>query len=69
MNCIHCGQPIVPEARAEAGITYCMDKSCVVKALHDRQANLRLVLMPKQGFTYVFADSDDLRNNNKSSGR
>ena len=68
MQCIHCGQP-VPQARADAGYVYCMDKSCVVKALQDRQANLRLVLMPKQGFTYVFKDSPDLRNNNKSSGR
>ena len=68
MLCVHCGQP-VPEGRAGAGYDYCMDKDCVVKALHSRQANLRLVLMPKQGFTYVFADSPDLKNNNKSSGR
>ena len=68
MLCIHCGLDI-PQARAEAGFVYCMDKTCVSKALSSRQANLRLVLMPKQGFTYVFADSPDLSNNNKSSGR
>jgi hypothetical protein len=68
MLCIHCGLDI-PQARAEAGYVYCMDKTCVSKALSSRQANLRLVLMPKQGFTYVFSDSPDLRNNNKSSGR
>ena len=67
MNCIHCSQP-VPQPRAEAGIKYCMDKSCVVVALQERQSNLRLILMPKQGFTYVFADSDDLKHG-KSSGR
>jgi hypothetical protein len=67
MACIYCGQP-VPQPRAEAGITYCMDKSCVVIALRERQSNLRLILMPKQGFTYVFKDSDDLKNG-KSSGR
>jgi hypothetical protein len=67
MNCIYCGQP-VPQPRAEAGIKYCMDKSCVVTALQERQANLRLILMPKQGFTYVFKDSDDLKHG-KSSGR
>jgi hypothetical protein len=67
MNCIYCGQP-VPEPRAEAGIDYCMAKSCVVTALQARQANLRLILMPKQGFTYVFSDSPDLLNG-KSSGR
>jgi hypothetical protein len=67
VNCIYCGQP-VPQARYEAGIKYCMDKSCVVIALRERQSNLRLILMPKQGFTYVFKDSDDLKNG-KSSGR
>jgi hypothetical protein len=45
-----------------------MSKSCVVIALQERQSNLRLILMPKQGFTYVFKDSDDLKHG-KSSGR
>ena len=67
MLCIYCGQPY-PEERAALGYTYCMDKFCVVKGLQKQQANLRLILMPKQGFTYVFADSDDLKNG-KSSGR
>jgi hypothetical protein len=67
MLCIYCSNP-VPEARAEAGIVYCMAKSCVVLALQERQSNLRLILMPKQGFTYVFKDSPDLKNG-KSSGR
>jgi hypothetical protein len=67
MNCIYCGKP-VPQLRAEAGIKYCMDKSCVVTALQERQSNLRLILMPKQGFTYVFKDSDDLKYG-RSSGR
>lgn len=67
MNCIYCSQP-VPEPRYEAGIEYCMGKACVSKALSSRQANLRLILMPKQGFAYVFADSDDLKYG-KSSGR
>jgi hypothetical protein len=68
MKCLFC-DAIVSQDRYDCGYAYCMDKSCVVKALQARQSNLRLVLMPKQGFTYVFADSDDLRNNNKSSGR
>jgi hypothetical protein len=67
MDCIYCGQPI-PELRAEAGYAYCMDKACVVKGLRERQSNLRLILMPKQGFTYVFKDSDDLKHG-RSSGR
>jgi len=66
MECINCGQP-VPPARWEIGRHTCL-KSCVVKALQARQSNLRLILMPKQGFTYVFSDSNDLKNG-KSSGR
>jgi hypothetical protein len=65
--CIYCGQP-VPQARVEAGYTYCMSTSCVVQGLQERQSRLRLILMPKQGFTYVFSDSDDLLHG-KSSGR
>jgi hypothetical protein len=67
MDCIYCGQPVI-EARVEIGLSYCMSKECVVKALVERQRNYRLVLMPKQGFTYVSSDSPDLLNG-KSSGR
>ena len=67
MDCINCGQPVI-EARVELGLNYCMSKDCVVNALIERQRNYRLVLMPKQGFTYVSVDSDDLLNG-KSSGR
>jgi hypothetical protein len=65
--CPYCGVE-VPEERLELGYYYCTAKNCVVKGLRERQENLRLILMPKQGFTYVFADSDDL-NNGRSSGR
>ena len=67
MNCIHCGQPIA-QARYEAGYDYCMDKSCVSLGLRERMSGFRLVLMPKQGFTYVSVDSDDLKHG-RSSGR
>ena len=68
MKCLFC-DALVPEGRIEIGYRYCMARACVAKGLHGRSDGVRLVLMPKQGFTYVFADSNDLRNNGKSSGR
>lgn len=67
MNCIICSS-VVNEERWALGYNYCTDSYCVSKALVERRANYRLVLMPKQGFTYVEADSDDL-NRGRSSGR
>jgi len=66
MDCIYCGQPVVPE-RWEAGYNYCMSASCSHE-LRERREQYRLILMPKQGFTYVKSDSPDLLNG-KSSGR
>jgi hypothetical protein len=68
MKCIYCDND-VPEARVEIGKMYCMDKYCVGKGVSEAMSGFRLVLMPKQGFTYVMVDSDDMHNNNKSSGR
>jgi hypothetical protein len=67
MNCIYCNADVAQD-RYDAGYPYCMDKSCVLKALQSRQANLRLINMPKQGYAYVFVDSPDLKYG-KSSGR
>ena len=67
MNCIYCGQP-VPQARAEAGVTYCMNKVCGDIALAPRRDDFRLINMPKQGYAYVYKDSPDLKYG-KSSGR
>jgi len=67
MDCIYCGTP-VPEERYEIGYAYCVAKDCVSKSLQDRTKDYRLILMPKQGFTYVTSDSPDLLNG-KSSGR
>lgn len=67
MECIHCGQPVL-QARWEAGYHYCMAKQCVALGLRGSLDNFRLILMPKQGFAIVLADSDDLKNG-KSSGR
>lgn len=67
MSCMYCSANIAIE-RAEAGYAYCMSKDCVSKGIADRMAGFRLILMPKQGFTYVTADSPDLLNG-RSSGR
>lgn len=66
-RCIYCDAE-VSEGRYEAGYMYCMSKDCVSKGISDRMAGFRLILMPKQGFTYVKADSPDLFNG-RSSGR
>jgi hypothetical protein len=66
MDCIHCGQPVL-QARWEAGYHYCFNPICAHE-LRSRQEQYRLVLLPKQGFTYVEADSPHLLDG-KSSGR
>jgi hypothetical protein len=66
MNCIYCGQPVIPE-RWELGYDYCMSVECAHQ-VRERAQQYRLILMPKQGFTYVKKDSTDLLNG-KSSGR
>ena len=65
--CMYCQAQVSPE-RIEAGYAYCMASECVSKGLRDRRNGFRLVLMPKQGFTYVSVDSLDLHNG-RSSGR
>ena len=65
--CPHCGDD-VNEERWSMGYQYCMDSTCVALAIRGRMDGYRLILMPKQGFTYVQADSDDLLHG-KSSGR
>lgn len=67
MVCKYCGTQ-VSEERWALGYTNCLKPDCVANGLQDRRANYRLILMPKQGFAYVDADSPDLMNG-KSSGR
>jgi len=64
MNCISCSDPVNPE-RWELGYHYCMKSEC---AGPSKLENYRLILIPKQGFTYVDKDSPLLREG-KSSGR
>jgi hypothetical protein len=56
MICVYCSQT-VPKARHEADYNYCMAKNCGDKALRSRQDEYRLILLPKQGYTYVHKDS------------
>ena len=66
MNCINCGQPVAPE-RWEIGKHTCL--SCGSAMARDAiQKEYRLILMPKQGFTFVPSNSNDLKHG-KSSGR
>jgi len=66
-NCIYCGEEF-NHLRYEAGYEYCMDSECISKGIRDRRAKFSLVLVPKQGFTIVEADSPHLLNG-RSSGR
>jgi len=67
MKCWFCDN-IVPQGRIDIGYRYCMANACVARALRDRADGVRLILMPKQGFTYVFSNSNDLQGG-RSSGR
>ena len=66
MDCIYCGQPVLLE-RWQLGYNYCMSANCAHE-LRERAEQYRLILLPKQGFTYVEADSPHLLDG-KSSGR
>ena len=46
MDCIYCGQPVLP-ARWEAGYEYCMAPECAHQ-LRERAQDYRLILVPKQ---------------------
>lgn len=67
-TCIYCGSPVSPE-RVEIGRPYCMSDSCLQE--HGRQwaQGYRLVLVPKQGFTYVTVDDPFLLTGGRSSGK
>jgi hypothetical protein len=65
--CVYCKQP-VPEGRVELGMNYCMSNSCVRAHHDDWQAGYRYILVPKQGYMLVRADSPHIKSG-KSSGR
>lgn len=66
MNCVVCNSPVNPD-RWAIGYNYCMSDDCAFE-LRERASRYRLILVPKQGFTYVDANSPHLLDG-KSSGR
>lgn len=66
MNCVVCNSPVNPD-RWAIGYHYCFNPNCAHE-LRDRQEQYRLILVPKQGFTYVEKNSPHLLDG-KSSGR
>jgi len=66
MLCVVCSSPVNPD-RWAIGYDYCMSADCAHQ-LRERASKYRLILVPKQGFTYVEADSTHLQIG-KSSGR
>lgn len=66
MNCVVCNEPVHPD-RWAIGYHYCMKKECAA-AQPTKLDNYRLILVPKQGFTFVDKDSPHLLDG-KSSGR
>ena len=65
MQCIYCKQEMLPERAAIR--PYCMEDQCVALGLSGKMSNLALVLVPKQGFAYVY--KDQVADNTRSSGR
>lgn len=66
MECTECGTPVDPE-RWAIGKDTCPPCGSA-QANHQIRSNYNLVLMPKQGFGIVTANSPDLLNG-RSSGR
>ena len=67
MNCKYCGE-VIPQGRADLGKDYCMSKSCLNAHEKEWAEGYRVVLVPKQGFTYVQSD-DPFLMSGRSSGR
>jgi len=54
--------------RVETGRLYCMDPYCVARASRKWAEDWRMVLVPKQGYTWMRADDDAIKQG-RSSGR
>lgn len=65
--CVYCGTT-VHAGRVETGRQYCMASECVARGSTFRD-HYRLVLVPKQGFTYVRVTDQFLTTGGRSSGR
>lgn len=68
MECDFCHDS-VSQDRWDAGYTYCQQPNCVQQGLVLRRSEYRLILVPKQGFTYVLKNDPALKQAGRSSGR
>lgn len=68
--CIYCGTEY-SLARQECGYDYCYSPECRKQYKIDTRygADKVVMLLPKQGYTVVDINSDELKINTKSSGR
>lgn len=64
-TCCFCGS----EFTAERPYDHCTDDECVTRWKHERRANQRVMLLPKQGFTFVDLTKQTTVDSGKSSGR
>lgn len=68
-KCVFCDVEIPAERVEVLGKAYCIAEQCVRQGSDGSFANkYRLVLVPKQGFTYVSVD-DPVLKQGRSSGR
>ena len=63
-KCIYCLTPF----SAERMMAHCLAQECRSKYHADKNDGLAFVLLPKQGFTYVFK-ADTKSSSGRSSGR
>jgi len=68
-ECVFCGVEVPAERVEIVGKAYCIAEQCVRMGSDNSFAErYRLMLMPKQGFTYVTVDDPALKQG-RSSGR
>ena len=67
MKCKYCDNE-VPQERVDIGKDYCTHDWCVAEAAKKWALDWRLVLVPKQGYTWVKAEDVSLQSG-RSSGR
>jgi len=69
-KCIFCNDDVPAERVEQIGKAYCIAESCVRMGSKDSSFadRYRLVLVPKQGFTYVTVD-DPVLKQGRSSGK
>lgn len=65
--CRFCGAPVADE-RVEIGKDHCMARQCVGAYIRERREGIRLILVPKQGFTIVTPD-DPVIKTGRASGK